>query len=168
MAETLFLLRHGVAEDAGPATGGRDEPRALTAAGALRMQAAARGIRALGIAPDAIFTSPLTRCRQTAEIVAAALGAIPRDDERLRPGMRLNGVEDVLAEHPGVRAPLLCGHQPDLSILVAELTGAGSVDFRKGSLAVLELASRRPPAARLRALYPPAALRLLGGESGPP
>ena len=29
----LHLLRHGIAEDAGPATGGRDEPRALTERG---------------------------------------------------------------------------------------------------------------------------------------
>jgi hypothetical protein len=46
--------------------------------------------------------------------------------------------------------------------VVAELTGGGAVEFRKGSLAVLDLSAPRPGGARLRALYPPAALRLLG------
>ena len=57
---------------------------------------------------------------------------------------------------------MVCGHEPDLSQIVAELTGGGVVDFNKGSLAMLDVESPRPGRGRLRALYPPAALRLLG------
>lgn len=160
----LLLLRHGIAEDAGPATGHRDEPRALTAGGRGRMEAEARGMAALGVAVEGIVTSPLVRCRQTAEIVAAALGTTVREDPRLRPGAHLDQVEDVLIDHPGAASLLLCGHQPDLSLIVAELTGGGAVEFRKGSLAVLDVESARPAGGLLRALYPPAALRLLGGS----
>ncbi len=159
----LLLLRHGIAEDAGPATGHRDEPRALTPEGRRGMHAAARGMATVGVAADAVVTSPLVRCRQTAEIVAEALGAEVREDRRLRPGARLDQVEDVLIEHPGADAVLLCGHQPDLSVIVAELTGGGRVEFRRGSLAVLDVERPRPGGGVLRSLYPPGALRLLGG-----
>jgi phosphohistidine phosphatase len=158
----LLLLRHGIAEDAGPETGWSDEARALTPEGVARMREAARGMVALGIRADAILSSPLLRCRQTAEIVAAAIGGAAREDPRLRPGADLDLVEDLLLEHPDAGCVLLCGHQPDLSELVAELTGGGRAEFRKGSLAVLDLASARPRGGRLRALYPPAALRMLG------
>lgn len=161
----LLLLRHGIAEDAGPATGWRDEPRELTAEGAARMEQAALGMRALGIRVDVILTSPLPRCRLTAEIVARAIGGVAHADRRLAPGARLAGVEDLLGEHPDVASALLCGHQPDLSELVAELTGGGLAEFRKGSLAELEVDALRPRGGRLRALHPPSVLRHLGGAA---
>lgn len=126
------------------------------------MRAVAAGMRALGIAPDLVLTSPLVRCRQTAEIICEALGGAPVEDPRLRPGMRLGDLEDAHLEHPGAVAPMVCGHEPDLSQVVAELTGGGMVEFKKGGLAVLDVESLRPGRGRLRALYPPAALRLLG------
>lgn len=165
MASTLLLLRHGIAEDAGPATGYEDAPRALTEDGIVRMRLAAAGVAALGLGVDTILSSPLVRCRQTAEIVAAALGLPVSLDARLAPGMDLDGVEDLLIEHPDAKAALLCGHQPDLSRLVAALTAGGAVEFRKGSLAVLGTEAPRRGGGRLRALYPPAALRELGAAA---
>lgn len=159
----LLLLRHGIAEDAGPDTGWRDEPRALTPEGIARMERAAHGIVALGIDVDLILTSPLVRCRQTAAIVAGPLGVQPHEDPRLSPGTTLDLVEDVILEHPDAGTVVICGHQPDLSILVADLTGGGRVEFRKGSLAVLDLDAPRPGRGRLRALYPPSVLRALAG-----
>ena len=126
------------------------------------MRAAAVGMRALGIEPDLVLTSPLVRCRQTAEIICEALGGTPVDDPRLRPGMRLDDLEDALLEHPGAAAPMVCGHEPDQSQVIAELTGGGMVELKKGSLAILDVESLRPGRGRLRALYPPATLRLLG------
>jgi phosphohistidine phosphatase SixA len=126
------------------------------------MQAAARGMARLGIAAEVVLTSPLVRCRQTAEIVCAELGGAPREDPRLAPGMGLDDLAGALAEHPGAASALVCGHQPDLSEAVAALTGGGMVEFRKGSLALLEVEAVAPGAGRLRALYPPSALRTLG------
>jgi phosphohistidine phosphatase len=159
----LLLLRHGIAEEAGPSTGHRDEPRALTAEGAERMGAAARGMRQVGVRPDAVLTSPLARCRETAEIVCTALGGRAEEDRRLRPGMDLDALADALRERPEAETVLVCGHEPDLSRIVAALTGGGEVELRKGSLAVLDVQSLRPHGGRLRALYPPAALRALAG-----
>ncbi|WP_217914610.1 phosphohistidine phosphatase SixA [Miltoncostaea marina] len=158
----LLLLRHGIAEDAGPATGFRDAPRALTEEGAARMAQAARGMTALGVAADVVLSSPLTRCAQTAAIVCEALGGTPRQDRRLAPGMDLDALADVILEHPGAQAVLVCGHQPDLSEVVADLTAGGVVAFRRGSLAILDVDEPRRGGGRLSALYAPAALRAAG------
>ena len=158
----LMLMRHGIAEEAGPDTGFRDEPRALTDDGRARMEQAAEGLRALGIQASLVLCSPLVRCRQTADIVAAALGVEPVEDSRLRPGMELEDLADALMRHPGADPVLVCGHNPDLPHVVAELTGGGSVDFRKGTLAVLDVEAVAHRAGRLRALYPPSALRAIG------
>ena len=157
----LMLMRHGIAVDAGPDTGFRDEARALTDEGRVRIEQAAQGLRALGIEAALVLCSPLVRCRQTAEIVAAALGLDPVEDPRLRPGMELEDLADALMRHPGADPVLVCGHNPDLPHAVADLTGGGSVDFRKGSLAVLDVEAVAPRSGRLRALYPPSALRAI-------
>jgi phosphohistidine phosphatase SixA len=154
------LLRHGVAEDAGPQTGWQDAPRALTDEGRVRMSSAAAGITRLGFTFDAIVASPLVRCAQTAEIVGAELGVPPALDERLRPGFDIARLCDIVLEHPEAEAILLCGHQPDLSNVTWDLTG-GWVGFKKGALAMIELDEPRPRAGVLVGLYPPSALRKL-------
>ena len=163
----LHLLRHGIAEDAGPATGGRDEPRALTERGIARMHEGARGIAALQLGVDTVLTSPLTRCLQTAGIVCEHIGGTPQPDRRIRPGLDLDALDDVLLEHPDAESVLVCGHEPDLSILVAVLTGGAGLHFRKGALAVLDVEARRPRGARLRAFYEPRLLRAIGGGAEP-
>lgn len=155
----LALLRHGIAEDAGPATGYRDEPRRLTAEGVARMRDAARGIATLGVRPDAILSSPLVRCVQTAEIVAAATGQQVRTHPALAPGARAGGLLELLADYPEAGCVLACGHQPDLSLITAELTGGNVVDYRKGTLGVIELGQLRPGTGILLGLYPAKALR---------
>ncbi|HSJ73426.1 MAG TPA: phosphoglycerate mutase family protein, partial [Miltoncostaeaceae bacterium] len=99
-----------MAEDAGPRTEFRDAPRGLTPEGAARMRAAADGMAALGIDADVLLTSPLARCRQTADIVAARLGGEPLEDRRLSPGMDLHGLGDALLAHPQAGSVLVCGH----------------------------------------------------------
>ncbi|MEW6583478.1 MAG: histidine phosphatase family protein [Actinomycetota bacterium] len=158
----LLLVRHGVAEDAGADTGYRDEPRALTEEGAARMQQAARGMAALGLVPELILTSPLTRCVQTAEIVHAALGGELEADARLAPGMELEDLADAVADRGDPQVVMACSHQPGLSIAAGELVGGGTIEFRKGALAVVETPALRAGRGVLRALYPPAALRRLG------
>lgn len=157
----LALVRHGIAEDPGPATGGRDEPRRLTAEGAARMELAARGVARLDVAPAVVLTSPLVRCAQTAAILGARLGAPVREVRALRPGARLEALAEHLAEYPDAPCVMACGHQPDLSFMVADLIGGGSVEFRRGTLALLEVHRPRPGGGLLRALHPPAALRRL-------
>src|SRR2546427_12020868 len=75
----LYVLRHGVAEEVGPE--GTDGSRRLTPGGRRKLRAAAAGVRGLGVAFDAILTSPLVRAGETAAIVAEALGNQPAPRE---------------------------------------------------------------------------------------
>ena len=154
------LLRHGVAEDAGPHTGWQDPPRALTPEGRRRMERAARGIRRLELGFAHVVSSPLVRCAQTAEIVAAQLGLPVRLDRRLAPGADVDRLIDLLLEHLD-GAVLVCGHEPDMSTLTADLVGGGWFTFKKGALAVVQLGEPRPRGGELLAHYPPATLRKL-------
>lgn len=158
----LALVRHGIAEDAGPATGHRDEPRRLTPRGATRMERAADGIARLGVAPAAVLTSPLVRCVETATILAERLAAPVRTVEALRPGARLEPVLDRVAEYPDAPCVMVCGHMPDLAFMVADLIGGGVVEFRKGTLALVEVTRPRAGGGVLVGLHRPAALRRLG------
>lgn len=158
----LALIRHGIAENAGPATGYRDEPRRLTDDGARRVGEVAAGMARLGIRPEAILTSPVARCVQTAEIVAAGAGVAVRRHDVLRPGARAQALLDVLAEYPDVACVLACGHQPDMSVITQELTG-GLADYRRGTLGLIDLSGPRPGRGVLVGLYPAKVLRRVGG-----
>jgi phosphohistidine phosphatase SixA len=128
------------------------------------MRAAAAGIAALGVGADVLLTSPLVRCRQTADIVGERLGLQPVEARGLSPGMDLDDLDDALAPYAGAAAALVCGHEPDLSDAVADLTGGGVVELKKGALALLDVDAVRPGGGRLRALYPPSALRRLAAS----
>lgn len=157
----LLLFRHGIAEDGG-ASGIDDAERRLTREGRARVQAIAKGMGTLGMAPDAVVTSPLARCRETAEIVCKALGiASPARDGRLAPGADLHTLADLVAERPDATELAICGHQPDLGRMTEELTGA-DVEVKKGAVIVIEAGRIRPHGGLLVGLYPPRALRRLG------
>jgi phosphohistidine phosphatase len=157
----IGLLRHGVAEDAGPDTGWRDEPRPLTEGGRAKMVRGAAGIASLDLGFELLFCSPLIRCRQTAEIVGAALGREPRPQQLVRPGMTSATLIALLMNYPDTSAVLVCGHQPDLSHVASDLIGGGDMEFKKGGLALIDMEGLRPNGGYLRALYPPSVLRAL-------
>jgi broad specificity phosphatase PhoE len=71
----IYLARHGQDEDnaAGIMNGHRDMP--LTDIGREQARALAEHIRASGLGFDAVYSSPLHRARETAEILASAAGA---------------------------------------------------------------------------------------------
>jgi len=125
----LALLRHA---DAARAAGlVRDDwDRPLTTVGRDQARRSAEVLRTAGVRIDRLFTSPLMRAVQTAEIVAAVLPftgpveALPllRKTDAWRTA--LDPVLDELADGAGKQpAILLVGHNPDLSDLAAELLG---------------------------------------------
>ena len=75
-----------------------------------------------GLKPEAVFTSPLVRARQTGEILGEVFGLPPQADEGLRPGATLSEVE-ALASERGLARIMLVGHEPDLSTMIHQLTG---------------------------------------------
>ena len=130
----LYLLRHGKAE----AHNVSDAQRRLTPAGVRRMERAARVMARLKLRPARIVSSPRVRARQTADIVAAALGVEVAERQSLDYGFNAANLPALLAEIPD-DADLLCvGHNPFLPMVVQELSGA-QVSMKPGGLARLKL-----------------------------
>jgi phosphohistidine phosphatase len=134
----LYFMRHGEAGAHHMAAG--DDARLLTAGGANTLRGAAPLWRRLNLRPDVIISSPLPRARQSAELVATALGLerAPVVDERLRPGAAWSDLARAMAASSDARRVMFVGHEPDLSNAVCLLTGAAAVRLRKGGIACVE------------------------------
>ncbi len=154
----LLFLRHGQAEPRETWTGA-DEGRPLTAEGRLAMAREATTIARLGLAPDAILTSPLIRAHETAQIVAEGLGMADRlrRDVRLAPGFGPAQMEAILDEHREARTLMLVGHEPDFSLIIGSLVGGAAVVCKKGGLARVDV-DPESGAAELVWLLPPKVL----------
>jgi phosphohistidine phosphatase len=114
---------------------------------------------------DVILTSPLVRTRQTAEVIAAGLGAKPPIEmaDALAPEGTPAAVVQVLAKHAGKAAIALVGHEPNLGELAARLIGARRpLEFKKGGVCRIDF-DRLPPkgAGSLRFFLTPKVLRQL-------
>lgn len=131
----LHLLRHAHAGDAAD-WAGPDTTRPLTDKGERQAERLGRFLAAQRVRPSAILTSPLVRARRTAELVAAPLGLVVREDPRLADRLGIATVEAMLRDAGD--APMLVGHEPDLSALVGLLVDAGHVPMRKGALATID------------------------------
>lgn len=155
----LHLLRHAHAGDA-TTWDGPDAERPLSDKGRAQADRLGRFLASIAFRPDLVATSPKLRSRETAEIVAAHLDAVVRVDDRLGSGLDLVALDALLAEAGGPERPLLVGHDPDFSDLVAILCATDGVLMRKGALARIELdGPLGPGAGTLRWLLPPDALK---------
>ncbi len=118
----LYVMRHGPAEDVSAT--GRDADRALTASGRDRVRSVAKALEHAGESPRLIFTSPLARALQTAEIVAAVTNAdVVTRAELGTSAAPLPLLRQALSERK--KRVMVVGHEPDLSALVAHLVGRG-------------------------------------------
>ena len=122
----LYFFRHGEAEPA--SAGGTDDARELTARGRQESRSMAEALLRAGIRPEAIYTSPLVRARQTGEILGEVFGVPPQADGRLSCGATFGDVQALAAER-GLARVMFVGHEPDLSTIVYQLTG-GLVKMR--------------------------------------
>jgi|SRR5688500_2757578 len=161
----IYLVRHAIAAERGEEWPD-DTKRPLTERGIIRFKECVKGLRWLDVAVDEIFTSPLVRAKQTAEILAAGVDGKPTVKvlEALAPGHVPATVMAQLAKVAKRRRIALVGHEPDLGELAAHLVGAGrALPFKKGGVCRLDvesLTSRR--AASLEWFVQPKALRRLG------
>jgi phosphohistidine phosphatase len=121
----LYVMRHGPAED--DAATGRDEDRALTERGRTRVRGVVQILVREAELPTRILASNLVRAQQTAEIVIAAgkarspgWKALTETVTELVPGGRVADLVQSLFD-ARADAPMIVGHEPDLSSLVAEL-----------------------------------------------
>lgn len=147
----LILVRHAIAAARGDEWP-NDDKRPLTARGVARFKEEVDGLRRMGVTVDEIFTSPLVRARQTAELLAAGLPGKPPVKllDALSPGHAPGSVLAQLARAARRRRIALVGHEPGLGELAAHLIGAGrALPFKKGGMCRIDvesLTSRRPGA----------------------
>jgi phosphohistidine phosphatase len=164
MARQLWLLRHAEAEPHGVRP---DSERRLTERGEQQARAAGIALTKLEATFDAVLFSPKARARQTAELASESWSA--EAQKRLREHPPLAGdfdaqqAAEALADVGPDARVLLVGHEPDLSRVVAELTG-GTIDLKKGGLAVVRLEGGA--SGELVVLMRPRELGLIAGVPG--
>jgi phosphohistidine phosphatase len=162
----LYLMRHGIAIDREDPECPPDPERFLTKKGIEKTRAVALGLRALGLKPDAMLTSPFVRAVQTAEITAAALGSAKdriRHTEALIFGHKPAELFRELARVRG-KEVMCFGHAPHLDEVIAFALGCRSpiTSLKKAGVACLELESSAAPRGTLLWLHTPRSLRILG------
>jgi len=163
--DALYIVRHGIAVEPGT-PGIADDERRLTAKGRKRMRQIARGLRRLDLNLDRIVTSPLPRARETAEIVADALGAKDRLEtaDVLRASSEPAAIQSWLRERAEERL-MIVGHNPSFSDLIALLVlgptqpEARICELKKGGVASLGPAPSSPDRHQLLWLATPRLLR---------
>jgi phosphohistidine phosphatase len=125
----LVLIRHAEA-----APGSPDELRALTPDGHEQARRLGDKLRADGVEPDAVLSSPLLRARET----AADLGfGEPQPLDELAPGATADDVKTAI-EGRG-QTVVIVGHQPDCSRITADLRGDAEPGFPPASAQIIEL-----------------------------
>jgi len=167
MSCMLYLVRHGIAQDASP--GMADTDRALTAEGTRKTARIGAGLRRLGVVPDIMLASPLRRAEETASVLASVL-APDRPVEiypQLAPGHPAAEVVRGLQGYRRARTLILVGHQPDMgelaSFLLTGSTGLAALPFKKGGTAAIRVgALSLHPSGVLEWYLTPRQLRLIG------
>jgi phosphohistidine phosphatase len=132
----IYLLRHAIAEDAGP--GEPDSERALTAEGQEKLRRVLKRARAAGVSPSVILSSPYRRALETASLAAEGLeyrGKVAETRALLPEAAPPDAWEEIRTRHQE-SAILLASHEPLMSSLTAFLLGSPAlqVDMKKAAL----------------------------------
>lgn len=168
----ILLFRHGIALDAveASAAGIGEHERPLTPQGIRRTAEAVQGLRVLLESVELIAHSPLTRARQTADLLAGIYPAARRAETRtLRPGVTPETLAQFVAQRArrgSSDAVILVGHEPGLSLWAGwALTGKAQALFglKKAGACLIEFeGAPQPRAGKLLWLMTAGALRKLG------
>jgi phosphohistidine phosphatase len=163
MSFELVVVRHAIAFERDPERWSDDGLRPLSPDGKRKFQQAASGLSRWIPEVDRVFTSPLVRATQTAELLTALPGwpkaalateLLPEEDA---------SAPLALAKRGDVKRLAVVGHEPQLSALIALCVTTDlrlRLALKKGGVALIQFEDR--PAAgrgRLLALMPPLVLR---------
>jgi phosphohistidine phosphatase len=142
----LFILRHG---EAGNRTTivEEDSERPLTPDGRSEMFKIAKSLKAAGLRANRVYTSPLRRARETAEIAAKILKIPSLEDwDELKPDGNKDLLYRKLARTEQNSRPILVGHEPFLTSMIAEIIGdtKSRLVLKKGGLGKVRIDSFTP------------------------
>jgi len=137
----IYVLRHGIAEDAGPRVS--DADRRLTEHGRDKLDAVLKTARRGNVRPELVLSSPLVRAVETAELARNILDVESplQITSVLTPDGIPQNVWDEIRILRKLDSVLVAGHEPLLSHLTAWLLGAPSlqVHMTKAALVAVEL-----------------------------
>ena len=138
----LYLLRHGVAEEA--RLGIVDADRALTSDGRKKLRHVLQTIADARVKPNLIFSSHLKRALQTAQFVGTELGyeAKVEVSKGLAPGADYAAFQQLLNKYSDREGVLVVGHNPNLFQFLGRLVtgnGGAAIRLRKGSIARIRM-----------------------------
>ncbi|MDE3133435.1 MAG: histidine phosphatase family protein [Acidobacteriota bacterium] len=123
----IWLLRHAEAAEGRP-----DEARPLTPRGIEQARVAGAALQRLGVHVDACLSSPKRRALETAQIACEPLGV-----EIITEAAIAGTMYDPERLAAGLGDALLVGHNPSMSTVLHELTGARA-HLRKGGIAAVQ------------------------------
>jgi phosphohistidine phosphatase len=138
-----ILFRHGIAVER-EEWDGPDTDRPLTDRGTKRVSQVAAGLMWLEVQPTYIFSSPLVRALETADILQASLSipsAVKRVDELL-PDANPERLLALFRDLPPESSALCVGHEPHLGLAASVmLTGKAltAFPFKKAGACLIEL-----------------------------
>jgi phosphohistidine phosphatase len=160
----LYLIRHGIAAERSDDYPD-DSKRPLTNNGIARVRREAKALEALGVSFDQIVSSPLTRTKQTAEILAETMKSKPpiATSDALAPAGTPSAVVQELVKYARKARVAVVGHEPNLGELAAKLIGARiPIEFKKGAICRIDFEVLPPKGVgQLRWFMPPKVLRKL-------
>ena len=137
----LYLIRHAEALALGERGITSDEERPLSQKGESQAEAAAKALLSRGIVLEKLFTSPLVRARQTAEVLLRTWSKpelILETCDALAPGGKPRKLSKFLLKSGSERMGLV-GHMPHLGEFAGWLLGAkkAQIDFAKAGIALI-------------------------------
>ena len=145
----IYLLRHGIAEDAKP--GQPDAERPLTDEGRDKLRRVLKRARAADLDPSLILSSPYRRAIETAAIAAEVLaykGEVVRTRALVPEASPYDAWEEI-RNRKNERAILLSSHEPLMSSLVAFLLDSPAlrVEMKKAARVRIDCDRFGPKAA---------------------
>ena len=132
----IYLLRHGIAEDAAP--GHPDSERALTNEGKEKLRRVLKRARAAGVSVSLLLSSPYKRALETADVAADVLGYKGKilRTRALVPNASPYDTWNEIRNCKDETAILLASHEPLMSSLTGYLLNSPAllVDMKKAAL----------------------------------
>ena len=133
--QQLYIVRHADAEP----TKTTDAARRLTSKGERQAAKLGQFCAEQEFAVGPIFSSPLVRAVQTAELLAKPLDAKVKTSRELAAGMTPGRLRAFVREHHSLDSVLIVGHEPDLSRAVSDLLGCAPDRLRVKKATLLRL-----------------------------